>query len=305
MRRAQAVVGDRVLIVTAEAQLDATRGAIPGVELIGEPVARNTAAAIGLAAATLGLRDPEAVLAILPADQHVADEAGLARVLEVGFAAVEADDVIGTVGITPTRAETGFGYLEVATATPGVVTPVLRFVEKPDRATAERYLAAGTYLWNAGMFVASARRLLAELDAHAAPIGRGVRDIAARTSLASDVYPTLTSISIDHAVMEHATRIVTIPASIGWDDVGSWAALAALIDPDANHNAVVGDSLALDATGNVMYCDDDTLIVTLGVSDLIVVKSGNAILVLPKHAAQDVRKVVDAVSARADRERFL
>ena len=305
VRRARSVVGDHVLIVTAEAQLEATRAAVPGVELLAEPVGRNTAAAIGLAAATLVLRDREAVLAILPADQHVTDEPELARVLDRALSAVEASDAIATVGIPPTRAETGFGYLEVASATPGVVTPVLRFVEKPDRATAERYLAAGTYLWNAGMFVASARRLLAELDSHAAAIARGVRDIAAGTRRAAEVYPTLPSISIDHAVMERALRIVTIPASIGWDDVGSWTALATLLDPDPNGNTVFGDALSLDGTGNVVFCDGGTLVVTLGVSDLIIVKSGDAILVLPKHAAQDVRKVVDAVAARSDRDRFL
>jgi mannose-1-phosphate guanylyltransferase len=164
VRRGRAVAGDRVVIVTAESQLEATRAAAPGIELLGEPAARNTAAAIGLAAAVIATRDPDAVLVVLPADQHVTDEPGLTRVLERGLAAVEADDVIGTVGITPTRPETGFGSLEVGAATPGEPTPVLRFVEKPARELAERYLASGTYLWNAGMFFASARRLLAELE---------------------------------------------------------------------------------------------------------------------------------------------
>src|SRR5437868_4751982 len=136
VRRGKAVAGDRVLIVTAETQLEDTRAAAPGVECLGEPIGRNTAAAIGLAAATLAHHDPDAALAILPADQYVADEPGLARVLATALAAVEAHDVVATVGITPTRPETGFGYLEVGAAVPGQVTPVLRFVEKPDLPTA-------------------------------------------------------------------------------------------------------------------------------------------------------------------------
>ncbi|HEU0029139.1 MAG TPA: sugar phosphate nucleotidyltransferase [Kofleriaceae bacterium] len=291
-------IAEHVVIVTAEEQRAATAAVVPDVEILGEPVGRNTAAAIGLAAAAIGERDRDAVLAILPADQHVADEAGLARVLDTALAAVEADDVIGTIGITPTRAETGFGYLEVERAEPGRVTPVLRFVEKPDRATAERYVAAGTYLWNAGMFVASARRLLVELEAHLPSTADAVRAIATGHARAEDVYPGLRSISIDHAVMERATRVVTIPASVGWDDLGSWAALPALLGADDHGNTVTGTAVVLDGAGNIVVGDDATVIATVGVSDLVIVKSGDAILVLPRAAAQDVRAVVEALAER-------
>jgi mannose-1-phosphate guanylyltransferase len=298
IRRGRAIAGARVVVVTAASQVEATRGVVPEVELIAEPIARNTAAALGLAAATLAARDPDAVMVVLPADQHVADEPGLTRVLEAALVAVERDDSIGTIGITPTRAETGFGYLEVERAAPGEVTPVLRFVEKPDRATAEAYLASGTYLWNAGMFCISASRLLGELDAHLPPTGQAVRDIAAGRARAEDVYPALLSISIDHAVMERATRVVTVPASVGWDDVGSWAALPALRGSDDDGNTVTGASVIVDGRGNIAISDDDTVITMVGMSDVVVVKSGDAILVMPKAEAQDVRKIVDALSAR-------
>jgi len=298
VRRGAAIAGERVAVVTAASQAEATRAVVPGVELLAEPIGRNTAPAIGLAAATIAARDPEAVLAILPADQHVTDEAGLARVLERGLAAVEADDVIGTVGIAPTRAETGFGYLEVAAAAPEAVVPVLRFVEKPDRETAERYVASGRFLWNAGMFFASARRILAELDAHAAEIARGVRAIAAGTARAEEVYPGLPSISFDHAVMERAARVVTIPASVGWDDVGSWSALPALLGADEAGNTIAGPAIVARGTGNIVVSDDDTLIAAIGVDDLVIVKSGNAVLVMRRDAAQDVREVVDALAKR-------
>lgn len=296
VRRGRAVAEDRIVIVTAAGQAAATRELVPGVELIEEPVGRNTAAAIGLAAATLVRRDAEASLVVLPADQHVTDEAGLARVLERGLAACERDDAIGTVGITPTRAETGFGYLEVESATPGEVVPVLRFVEKPDRATAERYLASGRYLWNAGMFFAPARRLVAELENHVPPTGRAVQDIAAGAVRAEDVYPTLPAISIDHGVMERVSRVFTIPAAVGWDDVGSWAALPALLGVDAGGNAIQGNALVIDGGGNVIF-GDDTTIALLGVSDLVIVKTADAVLVMPKSQAQRVRDVVEALEA--------
>ncbi|HTR50087.1 MAG TPA: sugar phosphate nucleotidyltransferase [Kofleriaceae bacterium] len=299
-RTGRALAGERVLIVTAESQAAATRAAAPGVELLVEPVGRNTAAAIGLAAAVLVARDPDAVLAVLPADQHVRDRDGFVRVLDAALTAAEQSDAIATVGIKPTRPETGFGYLEIdpsPSPSPRPV-PVLRFVEKPDHATAERYVASGRYLWNAGIFCARASRLLAELDAHLPATGRAVRAIAADPAQAAALYPTLPSISIDHAVMEKASGVVTIPADVGWDDVGSWAALPAVRGVDATGNTVVGATLVLDGTGNVVISDDATLIATVGVSDLVVVKSGDAILVIRKDRAQDVRKVIDALSAR-------
>ena len=315
-----------VTVVTAQSLVDATRGVVEAmragglsrdVEILAEPVGRNTAAAIGLAAATIARRDPDAVLLVLPADQRVTDEAGFAHVVGLGLAEVERADVIGTIGIVPTRPDTGFGYLEVESTAPNTITPVLRFVEKPDRETAERYVASGTHLWNAGMFFASARRLLTELDVHLAPTGEAVRNIAAGTVRAEDVYPTLPPISIDHAVMERATRVVTIPASIGWDDVGSWAAIAQMADdplatdagPRGNVALGATQALVLDGERNFVSSDDGTLIVAYGVSDLVIVKAGDGkgndvILVMPKDAAQDVRKVVDALSSR-DLKRYL
>lgn len=308
--RRGAAIADRITIVTAADQVPATRDviaplrelAIP-IEIVAEPIGRNTAAAIGLAAALIVRGDPAASLAILPADQRIADEAGFAAVAGQVLAEVERADAIGTLGIVPTRPDTGFGYLEVAAGAGPGVAPVRRFVEKPDLATATRYLAAGTYLWNAGIFFVRAARLLAELDLHLAVTGAAVRAIAAGTARAEAVYPTLPSISIDHAVMERATGVVTIPAAIGWDDIGSWVALPAVTGTDERGNAVAGTAL-VDGTGNITYADDDTVIVAIGVSDLVIVKSGDAILVVPKHQAQDVRGIVDTLAGRDDLKRY-
>jgi len=292
-------IAQNVAIITAESMVAATRAIVPDVELIAEPVGRNTAAAIGLAAAILAERDREASLVVLPADQHVADRAGLAAVLDTALTAAEQTDAIATVGIPPTRPETGFGYVELtAPAVPGAVQPVARFVEKPDRETAERYVASGRYLWNAGIFCARASRLLAELDAQLPDTARAVREIAKNPAVARERYQMLPSISIDHGVMEHASRVVTVPAAVGWDDVGSWAAVPAIRGSDAQGNTIAGAAVVIDGTDNVVISDDGTLIATVGVSDLVVVKHGDAILVIPKAAAQDVRKVIEALSAR-------
>lgn len=292
-------VAQNVMIVTAESQAPMSAAIAPHATIVAEPVGRNTAAALGLAAATIEVTDPEGVMVVLPADHFVADEAGLAAVLERGLNAVERDDVIGTVGITPTHPETGYGYLETEPEkAQGGVVPVKRFVEKPDRETAELYLASGRFLWNAGMFCVSVKRLLAELAEQLPATAAAVRAIAAGTASAAAVYPTLQSISIDHAVMEHAERVVTVPASVGWDDLGSWAAVPALRGVNDAGNTEVGTVVAVESGGNVLMTDDDTVLATYGVSDLIVVKSGNAILVIRKGEAQEVRKIVDALSAR-------
>jgi mannose-1-phosphate guanylyltransferase len=297
-----------VTIVTAESQVAATDGAIAGLanrpRVIAEPAGRNTAAAIGLAAATLLRIDAEATLVVLPADQRISDEAGFERVANIAFEAVEQTGAIGTLGIVPTRAETGFGYLEVAEAKPGVATPVLRFVEKPDQATAEAYVKGGKHLWNAGIFFASAKRLLEELERQLPAVWNGVTEIAAGLASAEAVYPALPSVSIDKGVMEKARNVITVPAAIGWDDVGSWEAFAKLAaeiqPPDARGNVGLGvpPPLSLAGERNFAMSDDDTLIVTYGVSDLVIVKRGNAVFVVPRKDAQQVRDVVEALEQR-------
>ena len=299
-------VADHVLIVTAESQLEATLAAVPNgfpcVELIAEPIGRNTAAAIGLAGATIAARDPHALIAVLPADQHVRDREGMAAALDACLSAAERTDAIALVGIQPTRPETGFGYLEVAAGPSDGVRPVLRFIEKPDLARAREYLASGRHLWNAGIFCLSAKRLLAELDAHLPQTAATVRQIVRDNGLVLDprgLYEALPSISFDHGVMERTSgRIVAISAAVGWNDVGSWSALSEVCGVDAEGNTLSGDAVVIDGSGNVVMSDDDTLIATIGVSDLVVIKSGNAILVVKKDQAQRVREVIEVLSAR-------
>jgi mannose-1-phosphate guanylyltransferase len=306
VRRARTVT-DRVVIVTADDQAAATTQAVPGIVILAEPAPRNTALAIGLAAVHLAHGDPDAVLGILPADHHIADEAGMTVVLERAFAAAEAQPVICTVGFRPTRPDTGFGYLEMDGA-PGAngVAAVRAFIEKPDAATAAAFLASGRHLWNAGMFFASARTILAEirrllpataavLDAIALALADGPAAAAAATAR---MYADAPSISFDHGVMEHTTGVITIPADVGWNDVGSWAALRDVRGTDADGNTVVGDAIAIDAGNNVIATDPGTLVAVIGLDDVIVVRAGDAVVVLPRSRAQEVRRIVDELARR-------
>jgi mannose-1-phosphate guanylyltransferase len=291
--RRAAGVSREVGVVTAADQAAGVARAVPEVpadQVLAEPRPRNTAAAVGLAAVTIAARDPDAVLGILPADHHIGDEPGWQRVVAQAFAVAAAEDAIVTVGITPTRPDTGFGYLEPGAAAAGGARQVARFVEKPDRASAEAYVARG-YLWNAGMFFFRAARMLAELDRHLPDVGAGLRRIAAAPEETGAIYPGLTSISIDHGVMEKTRGILTLAGDFGWSDVGSWDALAEVRAADAAGNVAEGQAVLVDAKENIIHSDAGVVAV-VGVSGLVVVRSGNAVLVVPRERAQDVREVV-------------
>jgi mannose-1-phosphate guanylyltransferase len=307
VRRAREVASD-VLVVTAAEQAEATAAAVPGVEILAEPVPRNTALAIGLAALHLSYRDPDAVLGVLPADHHIGDEPALISVMDRAFAVAESQPVICTVGIEPTRAETGFGYLETdgSSGTIPGAPAVKRFIEKPDAAKARAFLESGMHLWNAGMFFASAHKILGDiraympetvviLDGIKAVLGRGKSMIDETTAR---LYPRAPSISFDHGVMERTTGVVTIPANPRWNDVGSWAALRDVRGADAQGNTVVGDAIAIDTSDTVIATDPGTVVAVIGMHDVIVVRSGDAVIVLPRSRAQDLRKIVDELAKR-------
>lgn len=304
----------RILIVTAADQEAAVRGAVawlPPENVVVEPAPRNTAAAVGLGAAVAFRREgAAAVLAILPADPHIADEARFTATVRTALG--EAARTITTVGIKPAHAETGFGYIRLGPRVSGdvqtAVHEVASFVEKPDRATAERYLASGEYLWNSGMFFLTAGRLFEETHRHLPALGQALDALVAAPDFDQAVrerYPAVPSISIDNGIMEKAAGLRVVPADFGWNDVGSWAALSAIRPPDANGNVVVGQATMLDGTGNVIVAEDGAPFVgVVGVDGLVVVATADAVLVIPKDRAQDVRKIVDA-ARRSGREDLL
>jgi mannose-1-phosphate guanylyltransferase len=301
-----------IVVVTAADQVDEVQRALPGRgETIAEPSGRNTAAAIGLAAVHLAARDPGATLGIVPADQHIADEPGFRRAANRAFQLAEERDAIVTLGIKPTHAETGFGYLEPGDDLGDGARICRRFVEKPDRARAEEYVRAG-FLWNAGMFFVSARRVLAEIARHLPRTAAGLAQIAEAlgkgpaeaTRVAAEVYPGFESVSIDHGVMEKAEGILLVEGDFGWNDIGSWSAVGEIGTPDQAGNVSRTTSIFVESKGNVVVGDPGTVIALVGVEDLVVVQAGDAVLVMPKARAQDVREVVRELERRGMKDRL-
>jgi mannose-1-phosphate guanylyltransferase len=305
-RRLEAVVGaERVWVVTAADQaagVAAELPRLPPANLVAEPAARNTAAAIGLAALAVRARDPDATIAALPADHHIADEPAYREVVARALAVAGDEDAIVTVGIQPTGPETGFGYLEPGAPGPGGTRRVARFVEKPDRATAEDYVARG-FLWNGGMFFFRAARILAELERHLPRLAAGLAEIAAAPETLARVYPSVPAISIDYGVMEKTSGILLLPGAFGWNDVGSWTALAETHAADGDGNVCAGEVVAFEARDNIVSSDGG-LIALVGVSGLCIVRSGDAVLVVPRARAQDVREIVRRLEA-AGRDPYL
>jgi mannose-1-phosphate guanylyltransferase len=309
VRRAQAVVGlERTLIVTAadqEAQIRAAVPSLPAANVIAEPMPRNTAPAVGLGAVAAARRaGPDAVIAVLPADPFIGDDREYERLLRAAIA--EGRETITTIGITPTHPETGFGYIRLganlgARAHGAVVHEVGAFVEKPNRATAEEYVASKSYLWNSGMFFLTARRALEEARRHLPALADvleaavGARDEAAAAAVVRERYAQTPSISIDNGIMEKARGLRVLPGAFGWSDVGSWAAVADIRPADAAGNVVLGGATLVDGRDSLVIADEGAPFVgVVGVEGLVVVATKDAVLVVPKALAQDVKKIVES-----------
>jgi mannose-1-phosphate guanylyltransferase/mannose-6-phosphate isomerase len=271
-----------------------------------EPLARNTAPAIALGALQALQNDPDAVLLVLPADHLIGDTAAFVEAVRQALP-LAAQDWLVTFGIRPDRPETGFGYIRRAEALDGHGFRVEQFVEKPDLATAESYLADGGYDWNSGMFLFKASRYLEELAAHAPATLATVREAHAKAStdldfvrIDHDAFALVPDKSIDYAVMEKTQRAAVIPVSCAWSDIGSWSALWLTGDKDADGNLREGDTLAVDTRNSLLRSHERHLLATVGVDDLIVVTTPDATLVAHRDAAQDVKKIVERLKA-ADR----
>jgi mannose-1-phosphate guanylyltransferase len=305
------LVGDQLLVVTGAAHAEAVTAqldALPAERVIAEPSPRDSMAAIGLAAAIIELADPDAVMGSFAADHVIADpEAFRACVAEAADVARTA--VLVTIGIEPDSPSTGFGYIRLAERLEGFPTAhgVAEFVEKPDAETAAAYVASGEYRWNAGMFVAKASVVLDLLSGEHPDLARDLRRLAADPSLMDELWGGLTKIAIDHAVAEPAAaagRVAVVPGSFGWEDIGDFEALADLLPADADGIKVLGDAsrvLAIDSTGLVVGGTDRTVAV-LGLQNVVVVDTGDALLVTTTEHAQDVKAVVELLkrSGRTD-----
>ncbi len=305
---------DDTYVVTFAQYAETVARQIPGMparNIIAEPSGRGTAASIGLAATFIAARDPQAVMGVFPADHLIGDVAGFQRAIHLAEEIARTGRLV-TLGIEPTRPEVGYGYIHegeiIARDSNGLIAHrVEDFKEKPSRELAERYIATNHYAWNAGIFIWRADRILEEirryvpavgevLDAVASGIARGHADEAL-----AEAWPALTaSVTIDYGVLEKAAKtgaIVVVPVSIGWDDIGSWSQIAALHAPDAAGNAASlaphGRHVAVETRDTFVYSTTGRTIATAGVDGLIIVDTGDALLICRKDAVQDVKQITD------------
>jgi len=304
----------RVLVVTntlqageTSRQLDQYRDAVH-VDIIEEPVGRNTAPAIGLAARIIARHDPEGMMVVLPADHYITDEAEFHRTVKRGIASV-LNGYLVTMGIIPTRPETGYGYIEVDADMRGEGPyPVQRFVEKPSLEKAMEFLDAGNFYWNSGMFMWRAGVILNRISEHMTGLASALDSLTFAGDIweLSDLNPQikamyhqLASESIDYGIMEKADSVVVLPGSFGWSDVGSWSALPEVIEQDACGNVIINarDIVSLDSRGSIVY-GGGKIVALIGVEDLVVVDSGDALMVCGKERAQEVKIIVQELEKR-------
>ncbi len=281
---------------------------LPKANVLVEPEARNTAPAIALACAHVAHRNPQGVMVVMPSDQHVADPKAFREALKAAIGVAQGGQIV-TLGIKPTRPETGYGYIQVGEAIAPPAHKVARFVEKPDLETAQRYLSSGDYFWNAGIFVFRVDVMLAAFAQLMPELSKALEALRATVGTAKyskalkKLFPKMPATSIDYGVAEKASNIAVVRADCGWSDVGSFSALPDLRPLDSQGNVVEGNAFVIDSVRCVVLASKRPLAV-VGMKDVVVIDAGDAVLVLPKDKAQDVRKVVEALKA-AKLERFL
>lgn len=301
LRRLEPLIpSNRVYIVTNSKQAEIIRihlsyegkGFSPGY--IVEPMGRNTAPAIGLAAMQIYNNDPDAVMAVLPADHIIEDGKPFRTALDAAAQAAREGHLV-TFGIVPTRPETGYGYIKAGKAGAKkikgfIVRPVERFVEKPDIKRARRYLKEGGYYWNSGIFLWKASRILEELRKHLPDVYKGIADIHAGKD-EFEAYNEIPAISIDHGILEKADDVVVFPASFRWSDMGSWSSFADILKPDEHGNIMKGRVIDIGSSNSIIIgCD--RVVATIGLKDVILVDTPDATLVCPKDRAQEVKEIV-------------
>jgi mannose-1-phosphate guanylyltransferase len=298
----------QILILTnsdQEAGVRALAPMLPAENIIAEPAKRDTAAAIALGAAWISKRDRTATMAVLPADHQIKDSAGFQATLKVAATAAEESGELVTIGIPPTWACPGFGYIEVgeraqlrAAGHGPNVHEVVRFREKPDAELADSFVRQGNFRWNAGMFVWSIPAIVSAFDRHVPELHDFIahyRTAERPADVVQAEFGRLPKISIDYAILEKASRVLMVEAAFDWDDVGSWTAIAKYLATDAAGNSGNATLQTVDAAGNIVFSDSPTFVGLLGVRDLIVVRTGDALLVCRKQEAERIKNLVALV----------
>ncbi|MCB0334440.1 MAG: mannose-1-phosphate guanylyltransferase, partial [Bdellovibrionales bacterium] len=306
-RRIVPLVGEEnVLIVTNSLHEEGIREHVRFASLICEPVGRNTAPALGLAALHVAHENPETVMVCLPADHAVSDEKKLRETLQAAIELAADTDTLVTVGIPPLRADTAYGYIQRGAPVPGHTGSyvVSRFFEKPNQVRAQKYLDSGDFYWNSGMFAWRARVFLKALEQNLPEVHEGLLSIKEHigtereAEVTLEAFERMENISVDFGVMEHAKNCSVVQAlPYGWNDVGSWDAWADHFEKDEEGNLLHGDALAIDSEGCVLY-STDRMVALVGAKDLIVIDAGDSVMVCPRDKVQDVRKIVKELRVR-------
>lgn len=299
----------RILVVTQECQIETTREVLrrfSGIEILSEPVGKNTAACIALAASHLQINHGDCVATFVPADHFIGKCDHFRDLLRRAMEFAWTTRMIVTLGIKPTRAASGFGYIEMGetleTSDDHTFYKVSKFAEKPDESTARKFVESGKYLWNAGIFISRASVMMEELrkwlPKTAAPFDRYVkaRD-QDRREILLEIYRTLDDISIDFGVMEKSDIVAVLPADVDWDDVGSWESYARYLTEDAFGNRLYGTHIGVDTSNSIIYTDG-AAVATLGIKDILIVVTNDSILVADKHRCEDVKKIVDMIEKK-------
>jgi mannose-1-phosphate guanylyltransferase/mannose-6-phosphate isomerase len=299
--------GSTPIVVTSAAHVDVIerdlrRSDRDDAVLILEPVGRNTAPAVAVAALEIIATRGDGLMIVLPSDHTISDEAAFGKAIEHA-AVVARQGYLVTFGIAPSLAETGYGYIKVGKALSDVVALVSEFREKPDKATATSYVAAGNYLWNSGMYLFTASRYLEELQLHAPDIAASAKEAydhatrdGTRVSLDTQAFKACRSESIDYAVMESTTSAAVVPTDPGWNDIGSWASLWDIADKDDDGNVVTGD-VEMTGVRRSFIRGGDKLIAVVGLEDVVIIDTPDALLITTRDKAQAVKTIVDRLQA--------
>jgi mannose-1-phosphate guanylyltransferase len=297
-----------IFIVTNAAQVElmlkATEGRITPDHILSEPSARNTAACVGYAAMEIVRMYGDGVMVITPSDAYIKDTAAFTRTLSEAVKAAEEQDKLVTIGITPTFPATGYGYIKFDKTQDTAAKTVAEFKEKPDEETAKSYLATGSYAWNSGMFIWKASTILAKFEQFIPDIYADLNKIGDAMGTEDEyevvkvVYPNIRKISVDYAIMEPSAAngdVLVVPGEFGWNDVGSWDMMGVLHKADANGNISIGDTLTINTQNSIVY-SSKKLVAVVGVDNLVVVETPDAIMVCDKDKAQDVKLIVDSLN---------
>lgn len=309
-----------IWVITNDKYVDLVQEQLPEVpaqNIVGEPVAKNTAPCVALAAALIQEKDPDATMVVLPADHQISDPEKFRSILQAAKSKAQDEQALVTIGINPGHPETGYGYIEFdkeASESFGdhEIKKVNQFREKPDLDTAKSFLEAGNFLWNSGMFIWQAATILDEFKEHLPSVYRNITELSPaigstkQKKAVNNFYRACPSISIDYGIMEQSQSVFVVPGSFGWNDVGSWSAVYELREKDKDGNAIqASHSVLVGSTDNLIHSQSNKLIALVGVKNLAVVETDDAILVCNMDESQDVKKVVKQLRDKEELKKFL